>query len=160
MRELLTDNASLLQLEAFNDQYPIPKPRLREVMSLPYGCIATWHMLSLAHQTHESGEMLVYARLIIHDTQWHGGEGRLDYDRDSGIRLHLTLHCNRMFCTQTPGGKPCGPIWSRKNYTYIRASLGTFYALLLQCLATWPFALLQEASYLYTVIVPPFQDPD
>ena len=88
MRDLLTDNVSLLQqLETFGGQYPVPampgmlKPRFREVTTLP-----SWlycYIAYVAMRASDQGvrDMLAYARLIIREAQRHGGSGWLDYDR-------------------------------------------------------------------------------
>ena len=88
MRDLLTDNISLLhQLEAVNGQHPLPsllgtlRPRLRDVTSL-----STWLYCYMAYVAIRSTDpltrdMLAYGRLLIRESQRHGGNGWLDYDR-------------------------------------------------------------------------------
>ena len=88
MRDLLTDNISLLQqLETINHQYQSPslpgvlRPRLRDVSSL-----ASWVYCFLAYIAIRSTDvgtrhMLAYARLIVREAQRHGGQGWIDYDR-------------------------------------------------------------------------------
>lgn len=88
MRELLTDNISLLQqLETFNTQYTLPalpgalRPRLREVMSLPSWVYCFLAYIAMRSADQATRDMLAYARLIIREAQRHGGNGWLDYDR-------------------------------------------------------------------------------
>ena len=79
MRDLLTDNVSLLQqLDSFGGHHIFPslpgmlKPRLRDVMSLP-----SWIYCFLAYVR----DVLAYAHLMVREAQWHGGSSWLDYDR-------------------------------------------------------------------------------
>lgn len=87
MREMLTDNISLLQqMEPLGSQMApcIPgtmRPRLREVATL-----ATWAYCFLAYVAIRSSDprvrdWLAYARLVIREAQLHGGSSFLDYDR-------------------------------------------------------------------------------
>lgn len=88
MRDLLTDNISLLQqLEILGTQPLVPalpgflKPRLHEVSALP-----SWLYCYLAYVTIRSPDpatrdRLSYARLLIREAQRHGGTGWIDYDR-------------------------------------------------------------------------------
>ena len=127
MRDLLTDNIALLrQLETFGGQYPMPmmpgflKPRLRDITTLP-----SWVYCFLAYTAIRSPdpatrEMLAYARLVIRESQRHGGRGWLEYNRvfrqqaalDHTMRWNTLLHpgiqvgtvvgqapTQRLFCT-------------------------------------------------------------
>lgn len=87
MRELLTDNISLMQqLESIQGPGLTPligpqRPRLRQVNSLP-----TWLYCFLAYITiltndTQTRDQLSYARLIILEALRHGHLGWLDYDR-------------------------------------------------------------------------------
>ena len=87
MREMLTDNISLLQqLEIMGGQTApglpgVLRPRLREVNTL-----ATWIYCFLAYVAIRSPDphvrdWLAYARLVVREAQRHGGNGFLDYDR-------------------------------------------------------------------------------
>ena len=88
MRELLTDNISLIQqLEAFGTHTSLPtlpgvlRPSLREVSSLQ-----TWMYCFLAYTAirapdQDTRDRLAYARLLIQEAQRHGSTGWLDYDR-------------------------------------------------------------------------------
>ena len=87
MRELLTDNVSLLQqLDALNVQCALPilpgvkKPRLREVTTLSWMyCFLAYTALRSSDQA--TTDRLAYARLVIHEAQRQGGSGWLDYDQ-------------------------------------------------------------------------------
>ena len=88
MRELLTDNISLIQqLEVFGTHTSLPtlpgvlRPSLREVSSLQ-----TWMYCFLAYTAirapdQDTRDRLAYARLLIREAQRHGSTGWLDYDR-------------------------------------------------------------------------------
>ena len=105
MRDLLMDNISLRQqLESLGGpaQYSLPgimRPRLRDVGNLP-----SWMYCFLAYVALRSGDsvtrdMLAYARLVIRESQRHGGNSWLEYDKvfrqqaaiDNSLRWN-TLH--------------------------------------------------------------------
>ena len=108
MRDLLTDNVSLIQqLDRFGGNHAFPslpgmlRPRLREVTSLP-----SWIYYFLAYITIRATdqvvrEMLAYARLMVRGAQRHGGSGWLDYDR--GFRQQAALDHSLRWNTQHPG---------------------------------------------------------
>ena len=85
MRDLLTDNVSLLQqLGTFGGNHAFPslpgmlRPRLREVTCLP-----SWIYCFLAYiaiRANDNGvrDMLAYAHLMDREVQRHGGSGWLD----------------------------------------------------------------------------------
>ena len=88
MRDLLTDNVSLLQqLDTLGGQFLTPalpgvlKPRLREVATLPAWIYCFLAYVALRVTDPLARDMLAYARLIIREAQRHGGSGWLDYDR-------------------------------------------------------------------------------
>lgn len=90
MRELLTDNITLLQqLDSLNSQHTllglpgVCKPRLREITSLP-----TWIFCFLAYAAiqcpdERTRDILAYGRLIVREAQklGFGGMSWIDYDR-------------------------------------------------------------------------------
>lgn len=88
MRDLLTDNISLLQqLETFHSNCQLPslpgvlRPKLREVASL-----SSWVYCFLAYIAIRSDDpgtrhLLAYARLVVRESQRHGGRSFMDYDR-------------------------------------------------------------------------------
>lgn len=108
MKELLTDNVSLLQqLEAVGGQGPSPslpgvlKPRLRDITSL-----STWMYCFLAYVAVRSPDkatqdMLAYARLMIREAQRHGGTSWLDYDRV--FRQQIAIDPSLRWNTLEPG---------------------------------------------------------
>ena len=120
MRDLLTDNISLLQqLESFggHNYCALPgalKPRFREVTALP-----SWLYCYLAYVAIRSSEpatqdMLAYARLLIRESQRHGGTGWLEYDKV--FRQQAALDNTLQWNTLHPGiqastlmGKVSGP---------------------------------------------------
>ena len=88
MRELLTDNISLLQqLDALNIQCALPalpglmKPRLREVTTLPSWVYCFLAYVAIRSSDPMTRDMLAYGRLVIREAQRHGGVGWLDYDK-------------------------------------------------------------------------------
>ena len=87
MRELLADNISLTQQLESLGGHQLPsalgalKPRLRELSTLP-----TWLYCFLAYAALRctdpwTQDKLAYARIIIRESQRHGGSSWLDYDR-------------------------------------------------------------------------------
>lgn len=109
MRDLLTDNISLLQhLETLGGNHPTLlstpgalRPRLREVSTLP-----VWMYCFLAYVAIRSTDpvvrdMLTYARLLIRESQRHGGNGWVDYDRV--FRQQATLDPSLQWNTLHPG---------------------------------------------------------
>lgn len=107
MRDLLTDNISLRQLEAFGAQYPMPtmpgilKPRLREVSTLPSWLYCFLAYVAIRTPDTATREMLAYARLIIRESQRHGGNGWLEYDRV--FRQQAALDNTMRWNTLDPG---------------------------------------------------------
>lgn len=123
MKELLTDNISLLQqLDAVNVQYGLPalpglmRPRLREVTTLPSWLYCYLAYVAIRCPDPTTRDMLSYGRLLIRESQRHGGSGWLAYDKvfrqqaaidsllrwntiDPGIQA-ATLTCN------VPAGVP------------------------------------------------------
>ena len=106
MRDLLTDNVSLLQqLETFGGQYAVPmlpgmfKPHLREVTNLPSWLYCFMAYVAMRVSDTVVWHMLAYAWLIIREAQRHGGSAWLDYNRvfrqqaalDTSLRWN-TLH--------------------------------------------------------------------
>ncbi len=88
MRDLLTDNVSLLQqLETFGGHCSVPalpgalKPRLQEIATLPSWLYCFLAYVALKAEDPGVRDMLAYARLLIREAQRHGGNGWLDYDR-------------------------------------------------------------------------------
>lgn len=121
MRDLLTDNISLLQqMEVMGAQQLVPslpgflKPRLREVSTLPSWLFCYLAYVALRAPDPATRDRLAYARLLIREAQRHGGSGWIDYDRvfrqqaalDPSLRWN-TLHPGIQAATllgQTPGG--------------------------------------------------------
>ena len=107
MRELLSDNISLLQqLDTVNMQClpvlpGVLMPRLREVTTLPSWlyCFLAYMAIRSADQT--TRNMLAYARLVIREAQRHGGVGWLDYDRV--FRQQAALDSTMQWNTIHPG---------------------------------------------------------
>ena len=119
MRDLLTDNLSLLQqLEAFGGQ-PFPtlpgmlKPRLREVSTIPSWIYCFLAYIAIRSPDPYTRDMLAYARLVIREAQRHGGNAWLTYDKvfrqqaalDHSLRWN-TLHSGIQAATLV--GQPSG----------------------------------------------------
>jgi hypothetical protein len=87
MRELLSDNISLLQQLDTVSMQCLPvlpgvlKPRLREVNTLASWVYCFPAYLAIRSSDQATIDMLAYARLVIREAQRHGGVGWLDYDR-------------------------------------------------------------------------------
>lgn len=89
MRELMTDNIALLhQMESFGtNQYPLPilpgslRPRLREATSISSWMFAFLAYVAIRADNIAIRNMLAYARLILHESQRHGGNGWISYDK-------------------------------------------------------------------------------
>ena len=87
MRELLTNNISLLQqLDAFGGLLPptvlgTGRPKLREVSMLSTWVYCFLAYVGLRSPDPHTRQMMAYRRLIIHEAQDCGGRGWLDYDR-------------------------------------------------------------------------------
>ena len=103
LRDFLTDNISLLQqLEVVQGSFPVTgpaRPRLREITSLPSWLYCFLAYVAIRTNDHATRDQLAYARLLIRESQCHGGSGWLDYDRvfrqqvaiDSALQWN-TLH--------------------------------------------------------------------
>ena len=87
MRDLLTDNVSLLQqLDTYGGHHAFPflpgmlKPRLRDVTSLPSWIY--WFLAYIAIQANDQGvrDKRAYARLMVSEAQRLGGSNWLDYE--------------------------------------------------------------------------------
>lgn len=98
MRELLTDNISLLRhleelqpgMSSLQHATGSSCPRLREVSS-----ILTWTYCFLSYCTVRTDDvslrgLLTYARLLLRGARHHGGSGWIEYDRSFVNRLQLT----------------------------------------------------------------------
>ena len=87
MRELLSDNISLLQqLESVHGTNQLPavgpsRPRLREVSTLTTWTYCFLGYAAILTSDPNTRDHLAYARLIIREAQRHGGQGWMDYDR-------------------------------------------------------------------------------
>ena len=87
MKELLADNMALIsQLEAVPGVPPLnllgaTRPRLREVTSLAAWCYCFLGYVAVRTYDPATRDQLAYARLLIKESQRHGGLGWLDYDR-------------------------------------------------------------------------------
>lgn len=123
MRDLMTDNISLLQqLEAVGSQGAFPalpgvlKPRLREVATLPSWLYCFLAYVAIQSQDTAIRDMLAYARMMIREAQRHGGTGWLDYDRvfrqqaalDRTLKWNV-LHPGIQAATLTGAGRGTGP---------------------------------------------------
>ena len=82
MRDLLTDNMSLLQqLETFNSNCQLPglpgalRPPLREVTSLGSWVYCFLAYIAIRADDPGTRHMLAYARLVVREAQRHGGGG-------------------------------------------------------------------------------------
>ena len=82
MRDLLTDNMSLLQqIDVLGGQHAVPslpgilKPRLREVSTLPTWVYCFLAYVAMRTEDGQVRDMLAYAQLIIRESQRHGGAG-------------------------------------------------------------------------------------
>ena len=87
MRELLTDNISLIQqMDPLGGHCALPalpgvlKPRLREIDSLSSWIYCFVAYVAIRSQEPRTRDMLAYARLLVREPQRHGGRGWLDYD--------------------------------------------------------------------------------
>ena len=107
MRELLTDNISLVQqLETMQSTHPVnmlgpTRPRLREVTT-----ISTWLYCFLAYSAiltsdPKTRNHLAYARLIMREALRHGNPGWLDYDRS--FRQQVAEDPSMQWNTLVPG---------------------------------------------------------
>ena len=103
LRDLLPDNISLLN--QLNTVTPIPtgasRPRLREVTSLASWAYCFLAYVALSTSDPETRDRLAYARLIIRESQRHGGTRWLDYDR--GFRQQIAIDASLPWNTLHPG---------------------------------------------------------
>lgn len=124
MRELLTDNITLLQqLDVMNMQCSLPalpgvmRPRLREVTTLPSWLYCFLAYVAIRSSDPETRDMLAYGRLLIRESQRHGGSGWLAYDKvfrqqaalDSTLRwnsIHPGIQAATLTGSITPSGVP------------------------------------------------------
>lgn len=108
MRELMTDNRSLLQqLASLNTQCSLPalpgvlRPSLREVTSLPSWIYCFLAYIAMRAPDQTTRDMLAYARLVVREAQRHGGSSWLDYDRV--FRQQAALDPTMRWNTLQPG---------------------------------------------------------
>ena len=88
MRDLLTDNISLLQqLETFNSNCQLPglpgalRPRLRELKSLCSWVYCFQAYITIRADDPGTHHMMAYARLVVREAQHHCGRSFMAYDR-------------------------------------------------------------------------------
>ena len=107
MRELLSDNISLLQqLESVHGTNQLPavgpsRPRLREVSTLTTWTYCFLGYAAILTSDPKTRDHLAYARLIIREAQRHGGQGWMDYDRL--FRQQAALDTSIRWNTLIPG---------------------------------------------------------
>ena len=122
LRDFLTDNISLLQqLEVVQGSFPVTgpaRPRLREITSLPSWLYCFLAYVAIHTNDHATRDQLAYARLLIRESQRHGGGGWLDYDRvfrqqvaiDSALQwntLHAGLQASTILGQRSSSGIFC-----------------------------------------------------
>jgi hypothetical protein len=83
MRDMLTDNIALKrQMESFSSAYScVPalpgamKPRLRDVSTLPSWMYCFLAYIAMRSEETTTRNLLAYARLVVRESQRHGGTG-------------------------------------------------------------------------------------